>query len=49
MAYIQVVAFLPSVETCPMPRLSLLMSALLLASPALAAAAPAERPEVTAA
>lgn len=32
-----------------MPRLSLLLSALLLASPALAAAAPAERPEVTAA
>ncbi len=32
-----------------MPRLSLLLSALLLASPALAATAPAERPEVTAA
>lgn len=32
-----------------MPRLSLLLSALLLATPALAAAAPAERPEVTAA
>ncbi len=32
-----------------MPRLSLLMSALLLASPALAVATPAERPEVTAA
>lgn len=32
-----------------MPRLSLLLSALLLACPALAAATPAERPEVTAA
>jgi len=32
-----------------MPRLSLLMSALLLAAPGLAAAAPAERPEVAAA
>jgi len=32
-----------------MPRLSLLMSALLLATPGLALAAPAERPEVTAA
>jgi amidohydrolase len=32
-----------------MPRLSLLMSALLLATPGLAAAAPAERPEVAAA